>query len=335
MSKGKITEFELHPSLLNKIKNSAGKVKLIRGTTQISAATNSVEVNIVGFNKTMDSILVFKNSTFLDESEYTIDDDSTHILKKEGQWNELNEQMTFTFLIFKYVPGLEPGESIAGLQEADVKRLIREYISGNPQELLLLLKDTKIEVTDKNNYFEGATLDAVLDELYNKAGTGGGGPVSIDAASVSYDDSVTQLGVSTLQDAINTLFTQIRTLKTDLNGAEPLLAKANSDMEGIISGTTSASTLSEESTTISETSNKEVNIPTKVKALNDVKAGEPIRAADVTFDDSIAGVGAQDAQKAIELLHKELKALQTDFTNAESTLHQTNTELEAIIGTPR
>lgn len=333
MSKGKITEFELHPSLLNKIKNSAGKVKLIRGTTQISAATNSVEVNIVGFNKTMDSILVFKNSTFLDESEYTIDEDSTHILKTEGQWNELNEQMTFTFLIFKYVPGLEPGESIAGLQEADVKRLIREYISSNPQELLLLLKDTKIEVTDKNNYFEGATLDAVLDELYNKAGTGGG-PVSIDAVSVLYDDSVTQLGVSTLQDAINNLFTQIRTLKTDLNGAEPLLAKANSDMESIISGTTSASTLSEEATT-SETSTKEVNIPVKVKPLNAVKAGEPIRAADVTFDDSVAGVGAQDAQKAIELLHRELKALQTDFANVESTLHQTNTELEAIIGTPR
>lgn len=333
MSKGKITEFELHPSLLNKIKNSAGKVKLIRGTTQISAATNSVEVNIVGFNKTMDSILVFKNSTFLDESEYTIDEDSTHILKKEGQWNELNEQMTFTFLIFKYVPGLEPGESIAGLQEADVKRLIREYISSNPQELLLLLKDTKIEVTDKNNYFEGATLDAVLDELYNKAGTGGG-PVYIDAVSVLYDDSVTQLGVSTLQDAINNLFTQIRTLKTDLNGAEPLLAKANSDMESIISGTTSASTLSEEATT-SETSTKEVNIPVKVKPLNAVKAGEPIRAADVTFDDSVAGVGAQDAQKAIELLHRELKALQTDFANVESTLHQTNTELEAIIGTPR
>lgn len=156
---GKITERELHKSLLDKIETSGGKVRLVKKSVPVSSATNKVGIGIPGFDKETDSMIVFKNSTYLDESEYTIDEASEFITKTEGNWNESNEEMTFLFIVFKYMLELDPGDTELGLSEEEVLRLINNN-----------LKDIKIKITDENNHFDGETLDKVLDELKNNIG---------------------------------------------------------------------------------------------------------------------------------------------------------------------
>lgn len=154
MAINKITERELSQNLLDKIKNAGGKVKLIKKSTDITNATNTVAIGIPGFDKATDSMLIFKNTTLLNDDEFTISEDSKNIVKSEGNWNEINETMTFTFIVFKYVPELAPGEGL-GLTEEQVIEIVKQY-GTNEAAVIDLIKKYALSIEN------GADLDFLM-----------------------------------------------------------------------------------------------------------------------------------------------------------------------------
>lgn len=113
----KITKKELHPSLIKYISDLAGSnsgsgsgggtLVQKKNTVIINTQTTEVNIGIPEYDKDTDVLMVFKNSTYLEENEdYTISEDSTKINSINETWNTSNIEMTFNFIVFKNVPEL-------------------------------------------------------------------------------------------------------------------------------------------------------------------------------------------------------------------------------------
>lgn len=106
MPKGKITMAQLSDSLKYKINNANGSIGLTRCTTLLTVNSDRVLIDTTLFNKNVDVLLVFKNTTFLQEIEdYTISEDGKYILSINGGIWEASEEdpVVFNFVIFKAI----------------------------------------------------------------------------------------------------------------------------------------------------------------------------------------------------------------------------------------
>lgn len=139
--KGKITKKELHESVIKLIETSAGSnssgggsTKLVhkKSSTTINTSTNTVAINIPEFNKNTDILMVYKNSTYIEENEdYTISEDSMSIINPNGNWNESEVEMVFNFVVLKSVPKIQSGDVISSI----IKITSSEWIYSSEEEL--------------------------------------------------------------------------------------------------------------------------------------------------------------------------------------------------------
>lgn len=72
----------------------------------------------------------------------------------------------------------------------------------------------------------------------------------------------------------------------------------------------------------------------KMKTLEESLEGISTSASGTTFNDTIAQLGAEDVQQAIEKIVEKVKALETELNGQVTKLSGINTELEAEIGNP-
>lgn len=224
MAINKITERELSQNLLDKIKNAGGKVKLIKKSTDITNATNTVAIGIPGFDKATDSMLIFKNTTLLNDDEFTISEDSKNIVKSEGNWNEINETMTFTFIVFKYVPELAPGEGL-GLTEEQVIEIVKQH-GQDPR-----IGDMNTLTTNKKDLIVNS-INEIKSEVTS---------LNLSASNITFDDSTANLGATDIQNVVIKLLEKItaiesRTgaLETEVNGQSQRLNGINTEFETLI-----------------------------------------------------------------------------------------------------
>ena len=98
------------------------------------------------------------------------------------------------------------------------------------------LVDTKVKITDAKGHFTGDTLDKVLEEL-----KGSFDSIETTAASTSYNDTTTQLGVANVQNAIEKLLEKIKAsdekikaLEAEVTGQATRLAGINSNLDATI-----------------------------------------------------------------------------------------------------
>lgn len=88
------------------------------------------------------------------------------------------------------------------------------------------LVDTKVKITDKQGHFEGETLDKVLDELKDDIDG-----IETTAKGTSYEDSITQLGASNVQQAIEAIVTKVNSIQELIGQATTRLNTANTEIE--------------------------------------------------------------------------------------------------------
>lgn len=108
-----------------KINSVTGEVNIIKSTKSITTPATSVEIGIEGFNKELDSIMVFKNSTYLEHDEdYTISNDNLSILPRVGdKWNLNSKNITFNFMVIKKSQSSGVDSSIINEIKNDVTNL--------------------------------------------------------------------------------------------------------------------------------------------------------------------------------------------------------------------
>lgn len=128
--KGRITKEELHSSLLNWISTNSGAgsgsfVKALKNSVVISSQTNSVTIGISEYNKDTDTLMVYKNSTYLEENiDYSISTDSMKITNLNGFWNTENSNVTFNFVVFKNTPNVD---SLDFYTKSEIENKVQNY----------------------------------------------------------------------------------------------------------------------------------------------------------------------------------------------------------------
>lgn len=156
---GKITKQQLSPSLLEYINSNKGgsNITFKKHSVVIQQATDKVNIEIEGYNKYTDLLMVYKNTVFLeDDRMYKISDDSLYITNPNGNWEV---ESLFNFIVIKNsssgnnnIPNYGNGnfEIVDGsITEAkldqNVKNKLNEFISSKD---LIRYKNVFIEETD-------------------------------------------------------------------------------------------------------------------------------------------------------------------------------------------
>lgn len=103
-------------------------------------------------------------------------------------------------------------------------RVKMKEIEDNVNEMELV--DSKIRITDAQGHFTGETLDVVLDELKTDMDS-----IETTATGTSYNDTTTQIGATTVQQAIEWAVREIKTLKQEVTGQTTRLSNINTELE--------------------------------------------------------------------------------------------------------
>lgn len=76
---------------------------IVKNSVFLNRNSTYVEIGIPGFDRTVDTLMVYKNSTYIEEVEdYTISADSRFIIKSNnGTWNGDIQTNVFNFIVFK------------------------------------------------------------------------------------------------------------------------------------------------------------------------------------------------------------------------------------------
>lgn len=113
MSKGKITERQLHESVLKLIEDNSVRLVHKKSSTTISTVAEKIAINIPEYDKNTDILMVYENSTYIEEGDdYTISEDGMYILSTNGNWNTFEEKTTFNFVTIKSIPKMQSGDVI-------------------------------------------------------------------------------------------------------------------------------------------------------------------------------------------------------------------------------
>ena len=196
IANGSITVDKLGEDVQEAIRNAAasgggsGKMSCVQNVVTIDSSASEVEIGISGYNKNSDILMVFKNSVHIAENvEYTISNDSSKIVKMNGNWNEDGESgFGFVFIVFKNVVGVDDLEGID----------LSEYQKASDDSLITT---DKTIVGAINELFQNANngkeiiADAIGGELSSSdtfAAMGG----KIDGITTELRDYITDNGVS-------------------------------------------------------------------------------------------------------------------------------------------
>ena len=116
MAKGRITKEQLSDNLMNYIMENAGGSSIVfkKNTVKIQSESSKIAIGIEGFVKSVDLLMVYKNSVYLEENEdYIISADGLYIEKMEGTWNESGTS-SFNFIVIKGKTSTGSGGSSGG-----------------------------------------------------------------------------------------------------------------------------------------------------------------------------------------------------------------------------
>ena len=130
--------------------------EIIKGTKLVNMTNNvivpqnvdMVNIGISDYNQDNDTLLVFKNSTFMTEGvDYNIEGE--YIKNINGFWNvDGLDDYTITFVIFKDVAVLNPDTQIQTIQIKDAS-ITLEKLSDNVKNIIL--NNNNMEIGDLNN----------------------------------------------------------------------------------------------------------------------------------------------------------------------------------------
>ena len=160
----KITKRELHSSLIDYINelikqnsgNGGGGISSTltqeKNTVIVKNTTSQVEIGISNFDKSRDLLLVFKNSTYLEDGlDYTISEDNSKIVSTEGDWNESGLEISFNFIVFRN-------------ETKDLVNIDGSIISDNSITLSKLSGDV-IQVLNKNTKDTNSILLNIIRDM--------------------------------------------------------------------------------------------------------------------------------------------------------------------------
>jgi len=147
---GSISIDKLGEDVQEAIRNAAesgSKLASVQNTFVLDMNASEIEIGIAGFNKSTDTLLVFKNSVHMAEGiEYTINDNNIAINKIEGEWLSGD---SFVFLAFSNVMSEEDLNKIdlSGYQPINDDALMTENktISGAINEVFVVASSNSVD----------------------------------------------------------------------------------------------------------------------------------------------------------------------------------------------
>ena len=153
-----------------------------KNNVTVTGAVSEVNIGISGFNKSKDTLIVYKNATYLIEGvDYEVSSDSSKIVSLNGVWNESAESdYIFTFVVFKEVATINPeavvdttnivdGSVTMDKLSSDVKQAIE-----NASNIDLSGYAVRADVGDKSQLqtTEKGDLVGAINELFQNANNG-------------------------------------------------------------------------------------------------------------------------------------------------------------------
>lgn len=117
----------------------------LRKTVKVTTDTNTVPINIDGFNKNTDTLLVYVNSTYIEEVEdYTIVNNSS-IKKVKGLWYGTQDETIFNFVVVKLTNPQTLSVDNLKSNEIEVTELVKKIDKYESTIELLLEKVSDLE----------------------------------------------------------------------------------------------------------------------------------------------------------------------------------------------
>lgn len=146
-----------------------------------------------------------------------------------------------------------------------------------------------------------------------------------NASEVTYDDSTSQLGATSAQDAIIALYNKYKVV-------EALASKLNQDVNGQTDSLNETNIESENVIGIAANVKEKVVIQNveEISLQNVDSKSRTTNAIDISYSDEVTNIGATNLQKAIEILASKFTELENNINNANSAVSSGIAELSAI-----
>lgn len=175
-----------------------------RSVTTLTANANTIQINIDGYDKNNDSLMVFQNSTFLDDVDYAISDDSKSIQNAGGQWEaSVDEPTTVSILCLKNVPTLEGKFSGVDILDNTIPlSALSEDVRNKINRNFATQSDLTEAITDNNDNILG-NVASNLNKLEYLAGAVDNDPLFSEKIKSSIDQ---------MREDINNLIYDVRNL---------------------------------------------------------------------------------------------------------------------------
>lgn len=195
-------------------------------------------------------------------------------------------------------------------------------ISEIPTKIQIQGWETKLSHIGNLNDLTTDAKTTLVDAINEVKETAGG---ASEAIEVSYDDSITSLGVTNVQEAIVALNEKYKTIQTlanqldlEVNGQVSSLNTYNSEVEEVIG-------IPLTTKDIKSLPKKEINQISTIsqKAIK-------IEASKIAFSDELTSFGATDVQKAIEALFTKFNELENKVNTTNNTVATEVANMKAI-----
>lgn len=117
----------------------------LRKTVKITTDTNTVPISIDGFDKNTDTLLVYINSTYIEEVEDYRVVDNSNIEKVEGLWYGTQDETIFNFVVVKLTNPQTLSVDNLKSNEIEVTELVKKIDKYESTIELLLKKVSDLE----------------------------------------------------------------------------------------------------------------------------------------------------------------------------------------------
>lgn len=164
------------------LEDGSNKVVCYPSTKIINSETDKVEIGVEQYNKELDTLLVFKNSTYIHkDKDYVVDQDSRSIININGLWEASEEiPIEFNFIVLKNV--VQDVDSLHGNMIEDEtitdKKLHKNIKIGDLNNIDgriisdLLVKDKQVNVVNLINYLIEYSNSNDVSTNYGSIATG-------------------------------------------------------------------------------------------------------------------------------------------------------------------
>ena len=186
-----------------------------KNNVTVVSAVSEVNIGISGFNKSKDTLIVYKNATYLIEGvDYEVDVNSSKIVSLNGVWNESAESdYIFTFVVFKEVATITP-EAVVDTTNIVNGSVTMDKLSNDVKQAIENASNIDLsgyaKKTDVGNLpsLQTNAKDSLVDavnELFQSANNGKQIIADAIGSPLSSDDTFAAMG-----NSINTLTTNFR-----------------------------------------------------------------------------------------------------------------------------